>query len=258
MKAKVPSWESPQNRGLVPVLVVALLAGAFLAQIQFATPGNGWQAESREHAVYLWFVGKPAEAARYMRRAIALAPQDAESQRLLGMMAFSFGEELMADGEPAKAKRYFLEAQTALARSIRIAPARAESHYAMGLILKRTGERAPALQEFQQCLELTGTRRDDLKRRAIFRLAEFGEFVEKPLPPSPIAELCERGRRLLGKGQLEEAGRFAQKAIAVDATDPEAWELYGEVCSEQGETSAARKALSMAWAHKSDGQPMDP
>lgn len=256
--AQVPTWTPSPNRGLLPVWVTALAVAVCLAQIWFATPGMGWQAKMRGHVLHLWYVGKAVEARRDMCQAIALNPLDAEAQRLLGMIAFSVGEEQTADGEREKAKNSYLEAQSALVRSLRLAPDLAESHYALGLMLKQMGNKTAAREEFQRCLDLTGARRDDLKRRAITKLAELGEYVAKPLPVSPIAGICKRGRDLLEKGRLDEARSFALQAIAEDATDPEAWDLYAQIYAERGEAIAAREAEAMAWAHSSDGQPRSP
>jgi len=74
----------------------------------------------------------------------------------------------------------------------------------------------------------------------VARLAEPAEF------PSENGTSLQRARALADRGQLDEAGRVCEAALARDRLDPEAHLLLATICQEQGKISAALEALRRA------------
>ena len=64
-------------------------------------------------------------------------------------------------------------------------------------------------------------------------------------PPDTVSDLA-RARTLADRGDLEEAARLCEAALARDRLDPEAHLLFAAVCQERGQTSAAVEALRRA------------
>jgi len=84
--------------------------------------------------------GKLQDAESFLRRAVALAPNDAESRALMGVVYFRRG----------KTEEAFAE----LTRAIAINPRHAEAHNYLGITLSEKGWSASAEQEIRKAIEL--------------------------------------------------------------------------------------------------------
>lgn len=76
------------------------------------------------------------------------------------------------------------------------------------------------------------------------RAALPAEDLERPRPDA--ASLLQRARDLADQGQLDEAHRLCERALARDQLDPEAHVLLAAICQERGEVGAAVEALRRA------------
>ena len=151
---------------------------------------------------YLYDFEQPdaARAIEALRRAVALDPYSAEA--LLDLAAAYDGE-----GEPAKARETFLEAQ-------RVYPLSAEVAWSYGNFLLRQGEQDAAFREIHKAVELEPKRAAEAFSRALRVQPDANILLDKAVPASAAVYLPIL-HTLSDAGDLEDAQLVWKRLIAL-------------------------------------------
>ena len=99
----------------------------------------GWKV----HGVLMKLSRRTSESLTSMRRAVALAPEDAEAHYNLGLLAFELGK--------------FGEAEASFTQTIAIEPEHAEAHNSRGVALKEMGKPVEAEASYRDSISCEPT-----------------------------------------------------------------------------------------------------
>ncbi len=183
--------------------------------------------------------GQLEEAERVLRRAVALAPDEAGAYVNLGNVELD-------RGRLAEAERWYREA---LARDRRLP----DVWYDLGILLTRRGELANAMDAYRQALSADATYASARVNLALLQhrtgdrtgaLATLDEAVR--LDPGAVSALSNRAvlRAVAGRGP--EALEDAREAVRLGGERPVPWLVLAQVHLVAGRRAEAREAAARA------------
>ena len=194
-----------------------------------------------ERAVSLFREGRLATAEGICGELFARFPGDAEIAHFAGVLASRMGK--------------FALAAERLARAVRLEPARARAHAALGFALDELGRLEEARASFQAAVafEPGYAEAHNSLGIACFRLGFHDEAVQSfgealTLEPESIETRLNAARALLQAGRVEGAARFFRDALARSGARPEALRVIAMGLQQAGDLEAARAAFAQLLA----------
>ncbi|MEO7649372.1 MAG: tetratricopeptide repeat protein [Bryobacteraceae bacterium] len=255
-----PRYVDAANNLALSLLSDDRAAGALSVLDKHPMPGADHQAL---RGAVLGALGRPAEAAAALRRAVALAPGNPDYLYDLAIVLL----RLDATAEVA----------SLIDRGRQKFPRSAKIHAVKGMVAYLTGKNAEAMQAYETAVKLEPNAADfhaslgDVYSAAD-KLQEASRAYERALQldPSSAAYYVKAGRNLLKLQRTEEAGRAFGKALAGDPANPEANFQLGKLAVARGDHAGAvppferaveaAPSLKEAWyqlslSYRSLGQP---
>ena len=219
--------------------------------------------------------GRLPQAEQLYRQILSAAPQHADSQHLLGLLAHQSGhtrrgdrihpqrdqaESLLRDllfepGGRLSRSEAARRGNCLLSRSIRLQPDFAEVHYNLGIALRLRRQLSEAVASCREAIRLNpayaeaynnlSTARARLGRRDEAR-AEFERALE--LKPDLADAYFNLGNLLRQSGKPREASPFCERAVELQPQSSAARSNLGAVFQAMGRISAAPKRSKPHWA----------
>lgn len=177
--------------------------------------------------------GDRAQAERHVDEALQLDPRLAFAWLLRGKLCIERGERV--------------EGVAAFRRACELDPYEPEAHYNLGVLLLEAGSREQALPYLERAYEASAEDR-------VLRLLR-GWFEGESAPPAnalPPSTLAALGRADLGRGALDFARRWLERALALEPSDAGLHALLGTALERAGELAAALPHLEAAAAAAPD------
>ena len=198
----------------------------------------GWKV----HGVLMNFFRRTSESLLSMRRAVALAPEDAEAHYNLGLLAFELG--------------IFSEAEASFTQAIAIEPEHAEAYNGRGVALKEMGKPVEAEASYRDSISLEPTYAEAQNNLGVV-LQEQGRFEEAEaaynsaiaLNPQYAEAHNNLGTMFEAVGRPREAESNFESAIRLRPDYAEAHLNLGVALKEQGRLSEAEAAYRKAVVH---------
>lgn len=157
-------------------------------------------------ALCLVAMNRPREAGTYLQEAVRRKPEDAMAHYYLGMHRLQ--------------ERQYADAAASLRQAVRLNPEYPDSYTMLGLALEESGDDEGALANYQVGAERT-EKLGVPKESAYIYLARFYQ----------------------GRNRNQEVLSAANKALAINPRNAEAWLLKGKALLETGDYDAAIRAL---------------
>jgi len=186
-------------------------------------------------------LGRPADAAAFLRRAVAINPHNAAAQMDLAQTLMGLGQDE--------------EALASLDRALALEPNHAQSHYDRGTILLKLKQPEAAIAAFEQASLLQpdfANAHNDLgyalskAKRPKDALAAYQKALS--LQPDSIAYLMNTGTALSAIKQYEEALTLADRILQIKPGDDAALILRAEALLGQGRAEEALKIVEAVLA----------
>lgn len=178
------------------------------------------------------WAGKKEDAARLALRAVALLPDDAETN-------FQAGNALMTGQRPAEALAQYQKA-------VKLDPDSAPYHYGLALALSQTGDVAGAKTHYRRALELQPTFNDALYNLAVLLESEgnvegAAQLYQRAVASTPDDFTSHNNLGILfaRSGDWDKARRHFERAVAINPTYVEAHVNLAKLHSQQGRTEQA-------------------
>ncbi len=191
-------------------------------------------------------MGRGAEAVDAFRRAVRLAPQDAQ-------VHYNLANVLCDNGKPEEAVAAFREA-------IRIRPDFVAAHYNLGIVLSAQGKLTETVAVWRDVVRMSPDFAEAWNNigAVLLTLGSFDEAATAcrealRIRPGDGRAHCNIGSALAGLGRLDEAAAAFQEALRVDPQDATSHYNLGLVHADQGRldqsVAAYREALRIRPDH---------
>jgi tetratricopeptide (TPR) repeat protein len=243
-------WSSAQ-RSFEAELALLPSSGRARVWLARALFQGGWHEQAREVALELRTnrplepepllvlaaisaaTGDRAQAERQVDEALQLDPRLAFAWLLRGKLCIERGERV--------------EGIAAFRRACELDPYEPEAHYNLGVLLLEASSREQALPYLERAYEASAEDR-------LLRLLR-GWFERESAPPAnalPASTLAALGRADLGRGALDFARRWLERALALEPRDAGLHALLGTALERAGDLNAALPHLAQAAAATPD------
>jgi tetratricopeptide (TPR) repeat protein len=201
-------------------------------------------------AVAQWKLGKPAEAADTMRKAIAVLPDQPGIQSVLGQVLLDLGDEQKRAGDEARAKETYAAAAAAFEAELKANPSDSVTLTNRVIALDKAGK----ADETVAALDALGTA-DPTNPKILLKKAEVLIDAGKPeealavldqVPNPDVATaqaMYNAAIRLYNAGKMEPVFRSMSKAVKIAPEEALIHRLLGRVLLNRGDTAGAVREL---------------
>lgn len=190
----------------------------------------------------LYEVGRFNEAVGYLHEAVQEDPREPEAHRCLGVIFYDLGVN------PAALRE--------LDRLAQLEPASGRPHRVMGLIYREQGEFENAVTAYRESLARDPKQPDgdDIRvelGRCLLSLRRFDEAIAAVEECGDVTDaMVLRAESYYALGQVDEAARWAAKALKSDPQDPYALAFSATLATIRGQTREAADFLAKAVQRK--------